>query len=152
MSKYKPDAGKAIRNVPEDDPTAVWMNTPQADEAGEQSRYVLHLESVIRQAIDTLDGNHKPIDWRIEDGGELLNKLAEHLEAYNERPPFDVQAVCDIIGRLIAVIDYNHDYDEHTCPNATPCGVCKTITEAKAIQAGLGKGGEGWLIISSAVK
>ena len=65
---------------------------------------------------------------------EMEMKLRFH-EA--KQPPLDLQAVCDVIGRLIAVIDYNHDYDEHTCPNATPCGVCKTITEAKAIQAAL---------------
>lgn len=37
------------------------------------------LTKEIEQAVDILDGNLEPIDWR-KGGGELLRKLCEHLE------------------------------------------------------------------------
>jgi len=37
----------------------------------------------VDKAINILDGNEEPIDWR-EGGHELLRKLCEHLEAWEE--------------------------------------------------------------------
>lgn len=40
---------------------------------------------------------------------------------------------CEIIERLVAVVNEHNKYDEHECPNGQPaCGVCRLVTEAKA--------------------
>lgn len=38
----------------------------------------------VEQAIGILDGNEPVIDWRAKNNSELLRKLCEHLEAYEE--------------------------------------------------------------------
>ena len=38
----------------------------------------------MRDAIDILDGNMEPIDWRDGKQPELLRKLCEHLEVYRK--------------------------------------------------------------------
>ena len=39
---------------------------------------------------------------------------------------------CDIIRRLVVVVNYNNEYDEHKCPNGEPaCACCKLVTRAK---------------------
>lgn len=43
----------------------------------------LAIECEIALAIDILDGNADPIDWRDRSQPELLRKLCEHLEAFN---------------------------------------------------------------------
>lgn len=43
--------------------------------------YEDYLENVINDAIDILDGNMEPIDWKNQDYPELLRKLSEHLES-----------------------------------------------------------------------
>ena len=40
------------------------------------------MENEISDAIDILDGNKEPIDWRDKKHPELLRKLCEHLENY----------------------------------------------------------------------
>ncbi len=43
-----------------------------------------------------------------------------------------LSAACDIIRRLIAIVNYNNEYDEHECPNGEPpCACCKLVTKAK---------------------
>ena len=41
------------------------------------------LQKQVDKAIDILDGNADPIDWRDKTQPELLRKLCEHLEAFN---------------------------------------------------------------------
>ena len=42
---------------------------------------VEELSTQIEDAIDILDGNKEPIDWRDKKHPELLRKLCEHLES-----------------------------------------------------------------------
>ena len=43
------------------------------------------LRQEILDAINILDGNDEPIDWRDGSQPELLRKLCEHLEAFDLR-------------------------------------------------------------------
>jgi hypothetical protein len=42
---------------------------------------------------------------------------------------------CNIIQRLTDKVNEDNAYEEHTCPNDTPCGICRLVTEAKAFIA-----------------
>ena len=46
------------------------------------------LTDVVLQAINILDGNEEPIDWR-RGGHELLRKLCEHLETVERKEDED---------------------------------------------------------------
>lgn len=51
-------------------------------ELRDAEKLVEELSSMIEEAIDILDGNKEPIDWRDKNHPELLRKLCEHLENY----------------------------------------------------------------------
>lgn len=51
--------------------------------------YIDDLEDQIWDAIDILDGNKEPIDWRDKRHPELLRKLCEHLESLDKTNLYD---------------------------------------------------------------
>ena len=40
-------------------------------------------------------------------------------------------AAVSIMGRLVEKVNTDNEYDEHTCPNDSPCGVCLLVRDAK---------------------
>lgn len=51
------------------------------DASRELERLLLNREEEILQAIEILDGQRRPINWRDKSHPELLRKLCEHLES-----------------------------------------------------------------------
>jgi hypothetical protein len=69
------------------------------DECAKLGRENARLCEYILHAIDILDGNAKPIDWRDKTHPELLRKLCEHLEAFNLKRGYILSNVRDHLSR-----------------------------------------------------